>query len=74
MNEEGLKKTRNKLIFIGKQSDIDPERFMSDLERLREAADKNDDAAAISALHEIVPTFIAPEEYNRRFISGSNEK
>ena len=58
-----LKKTKNKLIFIGKQIDIDPERFISELRRLRDAAEENDDDAAVSALHEIVPTFVTPEEF-----------
>ena len=71
MNEEGLEKTQNKLIFIGRQSDIEPESFIAELGRLREAADENDDAAAISALRRMVPTFVEPEEYNRRFIADT---
>ena len=66
MNEEGLQKTSNKLIFIGKQIDIDEECFAKSLKKLRDAALKNDEAIAIAALHKMVPTFITPEEFNTK--------
>lgn len=66
MNEEGLQKTKNKLIFIGRQIDIDQEQFIGDLRRLRDAAAENDEAVAIQALHDMVPTFVTPEEFNSR--------
>lgn len=66
MNEEGLKKTSNKLIFIGKQIEIEPQNFINQLCRLRDAAKKNDVEIAINALHNIVPTFITPDEFNRK--------
>ena len=68
MNEEGLRKTKNKLIFIGKQIDINPEKFIHQLRNLRDAAFKNDEAAAVEALHEIVPTFVTPEEFNQKIL------
>ena len=68
MNEEGLQKTKNKLIFIGKQIEIDQDEFIQELRRLRDAALKNDDELAIEALHKIVPTFVTPEEFNRKMI------
>ena len=68
MDEEGLQKTKNKLIFIGKQIDIDPEQFIADLRRLRDASLQNNDRAAIQALHEMVPTFITPEEFNKKYL------
>ena len=71
MDEEGLKKTKNKLIFIGKQIDIDPEQFISELRRLRDAAEENDDDAAVSALHQIVPTYVTPEEFNQQYLVGA---
>ena len=77
MMEEGLQKTSNKLIFIGKQIDIEEDCFAEHLKRLRDAAQLNDEALAIRALHEMVPTFITPEEYNNKelkSICGSNEK
>ena len=68
MNEEGLQRTKNKLIFIGKQIDIEPDQFIYDLRCLRDAALQNNDEAAIQALHEIVPTFVTPEEFNCKFV------
>ena len=71
MNEEGLQKTQNKLIFIGKQIDLDCDTFIEHLRSLRDAALKNDESIAIRALHEMVPTFVTPEEFNRMYISTS---
>ncbi len=68
MNEEGLQKTKNKLIFIGRQIEIEPEEFISELRKLRDASLENNDEAAIQALHEMVPTFVTPEEFNKQFI------
>lgn len=69
MNEEGLQKTKNKLIFIGKQIDIDCDTFIVQLRSLRDAALENNVATAIQALHDMVPTFVTPEEFNRNYIS-----
>ncbi len=66
MDEEGLQKTGNKLIFIGRQIDIDPEQFIQDLRELRDAAAENDEETAVAALHHIVPTFVTPEEFNSK--------
>ena len=66
MDEEGLTKTSNKLIFIGKQMKIEPDKFISQLCSLRDAAKKNDVDIALKALHNIVPTFITPDEFNRK--------
>ncbi len=68
MNEEGLQKTKNKLIFIGKQIDIEPEQFIGDLCRLRDAALANNEQTAVRALHDIVPTFVTPEEFNQKVL------
>ena len=65
MNEEGLTKTSNKLIFIGKQIELDPDLFINQLRILRDSALKNDVEAAINALHAIVPTYTTPEEFNK---------
>ncbi|NLT09278.1 MAG: polysaccharide biosynthesis protein, partial [Ruminococcus sp.] len=64
MDEEGLKKTDNKLIFIGSQIMIDEMLFIEKLSALKQAALTNNCAMAVSALHDIVPTFTTPEEYN----------
>ena len=68
MNEEGLQKTKNKLIFIGKQIEIEPEEYITELRKLRDASLENNDEVAIQALHEMVPTFVTPEEFNKQFI------
>ena len=70
MNEEGLQQTSNKLIFIGKQILIDEKAFPSCLDRLREVADKNDIDLAFKVLHEIVPTFRTPEEFNSKVLQS----
>lgn len=64
MREEGLQKTKNKLIYIGKQIPIE-DSFIKDLWKLKSAALENNDAVAIEALHSIVPTFTTPEEFNK---------
>lgn len=66
MNEEGLKRTKNELIFIGKQIEIEPRKFIMQLEKLKMAAAENDELKAVMALREIVPTFTTPEEFNER--------
>lgn len=66
MNEEGLQKTQNKLIYIGKQIEVDNATFAEKIQVLRECASKNDDALAVKALHDIVPTFTTPEEFNSK--------
>ncbi len=66
MDEEGLQKTDNKLIYIGKQIEIDEESFAERLYRLKDAAQENNEEVAIQALHEMVPTFITPEEFNKK--------
>lgn len=65
MNEEGLRKTSNELIFIGQQIELDGDEFIRKLRRLRNAANENLFDTVISELHDIVPTFISPEEFNR---------
>lgn len=68
MDEEGLKKTSNKLIFIGKQIEINADVFERQLCALNAAAKENNDQLAIEALHSIVPTFITPEEFNKKVL------
>lgn len=68
MSEEGLKQTKNKLIFIGKQIEIQPDLFVNELWKLKCAAEENKDEIAIQALHEIVPTFTTPEQFNKKIM------
>ena len=71
MNEEGLQKTENKLIFIGKQTAIDDSIFPSELYKLCDAAKQNNEELAVKALKKIVPTFITPEEFNKNAITAT---
>ena len=61
MNEEGLKETANKMIFIGKPIEFDEEVFHGQLVELeREAVDENSDIRA--AVEKIVTTYQPAEE------------
>ena len=61
MNEEGLKETANKMIFIGKPIEFDEELFRSQLVELeREAMDETSDIRA--AVEKIVTTYQPAEE------------
>ncbi len=71
MNEEGLQKTKNKLIFIGKQIEIEESTFAKRLSKLRDAAKVDDDETAIKAMHEMVPTFTTPDEFNKKILVKS---
>ena len=57
MNEEGLKSTDNKKIFIGNQIAIDEEDLLSKLSELKEYAEANDSEKVVEMLSSIVPTF-----------------
>lgn len=57
MNEEGLKNTRNKKLFIGNQIEIDSDSFMRHLSELKSAAMDNNEEAIIDILLKVVPTF-----------------
>lgn len=61
MNEEGLKETANKMIFIGKPIEFDEEVFRSQLVELeRESMDENSDIRA--AVEKVVTTYHPAEE------------
>ena len=57
MDEEGLKSTANKKIFIGNQIEIDPSILLNKLEILQGYAEHNDNAKTVEMLADIVPTF-----------------
>jgi len=56
MNEEGLKQTANKMIFIGKPIVFDAEEFEKQLKKLGEDA-KSETADIRPAVQKIVPTY-----------------
>ncbi len=57
MDEEGLKSTANKKIFIGNQIDINEKELLQKLETLRGYAENNDVKNTVDTLIDIVPTF-----------------
>ena len=57
MDEEGLKSTGNKKIFIGNQIEINEEELLAKLDRLRKVSEKNDSESTVAVLADIVPTF-----------------
>ncbi len=57
MDEEGLKSTDNKKIFIGNQIDINEQDLLEKLDVLREYAEQNDDDKTVHQLEQIVDTF-----------------
>lgn len=68
MDEEGLRKTSNKLIYIGKQIELDEFEFICKLRKLRDAARLNNVSGSLAALHDIVPTYITSEEFNGKIL------
>ncbi len=73
MDEEGLHCTSNKLIFIGQQIEIDEDNFAVKLKELEKAALDNNDEIAIKALHDVVPTFVTPEEFNKKELQTTGQ-
>lgn len=57
LNEEGMKKTNSKKIYIGKPIEIDTERFEKNLVKLYYEAKHNDKESIEKMIGEIVPTF-----------------
>ena len=57
MDEEGLKSTENKKIFIGNQINIDADEMLKKLNALRESAESNDSETTVKLLSDLVPTF-----------------
>lgn len=56
MNEEGLRKTANKMIFIGKQIEFDADEFEEKVEHLIESANNETDDIR-SMIKDMVPTY-----------------
>ncbi len=57
MDEEGLRNTSNKKIFIGNQIEIDPEKLLTQLDEIEKLADSNESEKVVEKLAEMVPTF-----------------
>ena len=63
MSEEGLRKTVNQKIFVGKPIDVNPSTLFDFLTTLKPIVWDNDTATVIEKLHELVPTFVIPQEH-----------
>ena len=61
MNEEGLTKTANDLIYIGQKTDFDTQRFLEDLESLRQL-EEGQEALLRRQIGHMVPTYIPPKQ------------
>ena len=72
MKEEGLQKTPNEKIFIGKQVTIDKPWLMTQLEKMRQICATNDKEAVVEQLKVLVPTFNHDKSYLRA-ISGTGK-
>lgn len=72
MKEEGLQKTPNEKIFIGKQVTIDKPWLMAQLEKMRAICATNDKEAVVEQLKVLVPTFVHDKSYLRA-ISGTGK-
>lgn len=58
LNEEGLRETANKMIYIGKPIEFDHEIFEQQLEKLRQAS-LEEDSDIREMIREIVPTYVS---------------
>lgn len=66
MNNEDLKETYNKKIFIMDQCHIDCEKFKCNMQNLLEIAGKNDSVETVRLLRKLVPEFKTPDEVNEK--------
>ena len=66
MDEEGIIKTNNKKIFIGKPLDFSSEKIKRYLDELKKAVDIEDVELIDSVMREFVTTYIRPEDVNRK--------
>lgn len=71
MSEEGLTKTANSKIFIGKPVEFDTKKVMHNLEILKKIVDNEDVELIDSVMRNFVTTYIRPEDANGR--EQSNE-
>ncbi len=64
MSEEGLTKTANSKIFIGKPVEFDSKKVMDHLEVLKRIVDNEDVELIDSVMRAFVTTYIRPEDVN----------
>ena len=61
MDEEGMRETAHKKIFVGKPIELDVPTFYQELERLRTVAEDNDRRGVTEMVKKIVPTYTPKE-------------
>lgn len=66
MSEEGLTKTANSKIFIGKPVEFDTKKVMDNLEMLKKIVDNEDVELIDSVMRSFVTTYIRPEDANNK--------
>ncbi len=64
IKKENLSKTENAMIFIEKDTALTLDELSQRLDVLRRAVDTGDDSKVKEALHEVVPTFLTPDQIN----------
>lgn len=64
MSEEGLTKTANSKIFIGKPVEFDSKKVMHNLEMLKKIVDNEDVELIDSVMRAFVTTYVRPEDVN----------
>ncbi|SDN01367.1 polysaccharide biosynthesis protein [Acetanaerobacterium elongatum] len=62
LSEEGLEKTENEKIFVGKPTVMNPDKVFESLEELKPVVLANQTEEAVRRLHELVPTFHSPSK------------
>ncbi len=65
IKDEKLSKTENAMIFIEKDTALPLDELTQKLDALRRAVDTGDDSAVKTALHDVVPTFLTPDQINK---------
>lgn len=68
MNEEGLEKTSNNKIFVGKQAEFDSKVFNKLLEDMRSICLTNDKVQIVEKLKQLVPTFKHDEKSMQKML------
>lgn len=58
LSEEGLKKTSNNKIYVGKQIDFDDKKFLDDLKQMQVVCEFCDKDEILKLLKKLVPTYI----------------
>lgn len=57
LDEEGIKKTKSKKIYIGNPIDMDKKSFVRNMENLKIACESNDETSIETIISQMVPTF-----------------